>query len=197
MAEGPVWLERTSEGSSLRRLLISSYVETLTRARSAWPDILAILSHSTWPGIWSLFSSYLSLKKKKTLFFLFIFTKLSSSPSQACFFSSLFNSLSICCSFLPVFRWVCVSLSLSVSPIVCPPICLSVWLGSGPGPGLSLPPGFLCLFLRGPRLRHGLRMWPLRTSCTSWTSFLLLLDLCQNIPDLPLCQLERRKQTGL
>lgn len=65
-------------------------------------------------------------------------------------------------------------------------ICLSIWLGKGPS--VSLPPGFLCRHpLRGSQLGHGL--W-LGSGWTSHTSFLLLLDLCQNVPDLPLCQLE-------
>lgn len=85
-------------------------------------DLLAIFSHSTWPGIWSLFSISLFKKKQKqkNTFFLFIFTQFSSLPSlrEGFFFFlffSLYNSLSFCCSFLPVYRWVCVSLSLSQS----------------------------------------------------------------------------------
>lgn len=72
-------------------------------------------------------------------------------------------------------------------------ICLSIWLGKCPG--VSLPPGFRRQPLWGSQLGHGL--W-LGSRWTSHTSFLLLLDLCQNVPDLPLCQLEREpKKMGV
>ncbi len=102
--------------------------KALTRGRSAWPDILAILSHSTWPGIWSLFSSYLSFKKNKHFFSCSFSLSFPPRPLRRVFFLLFLIPSQFAAHFsLSSAGSVFHSLSQSVRSFVLPFVCPSDW----------------------------------------------------------------------
>lgn len=143
------------------------------------------------PGIWSLFPSSLSFLFISPIFKItqsssFLFSKRLYSLRH--FLNFLFIPLFVKCSFLPVYRWVCVLLSLSQSAVS--PLSVHPSVRPVSGWSLLLPPGLLGHTLLGPELRQVLWVRCLRTS---HATFLLLLNLCQNVSDLPLGQLKIRR----
>lgn len=130
-------------------------------------------------------------------FHLMIFSHLSPSKCQS-FSLAMGHDPSLFMS-LPVYRWVRVSLScpsicLSVRPSVFSSVHTSVWVcpsvgvggwEAGPG-GASLPAWLLIQYLCGVvHLCEALRSW-----AGARTHFLWLLELHQDVPDLPLSTLQ-------